>query len=48
MMNEEIARVILKARDDAVRAVQELRVEARDHILNMPGPVGLRHNSTCP
>ncbi len=26
----------------------KLRVEARDHILNMPGPVGLAYNSTCP
>ncbi len=26
----------------------ELRVQARDHILNMPGQVGLRHGSTCP
>ena len=25
-----------------------LRVQARDHILNMPGPVGLAYNSTCP
>ncbi len=25
-----------------------LRVEARDHILNMPGPVSLAYNSTCP
>ncbi len=25
-----------------------LRVQVRDHILNMPGPVGLAYNSTCP
>ncbi len=26
----------------------ELRVQARDHVLNMPGPIGLQYNTTCP
>ena len=26
----------------------ELRVQARDHIMNMPGRIGLAYNSTCP